>query len=69
MNWMITVRKFFQAAVAGAIVSVGSVSIAQNDPNYWGVLITAVALGAISGAVNAWKHADDPRRPEPIQVE
>ena len=57
MNWTITLRKFLEGAVTGAVVSAGAVTIAQDDPNYWSVLMAAAAFGAIKGGLNAWKHS------------
>lgn len=56
MNWTITARKFLEGAVAGAAASAAAVTVAQADPNYWSVLMTAVAVGALRGGLNAWKH-------------
>jgi hypothetical protein len=56
MNWTITLRKFLEGAVAGAVASAAAVTVAQDDPNYYAVLGTAVLVGAIRGGLNAWKH-------------
>lgn len=56
MNWTIVTRKFLEGAFAGAVASAAAVTVAQNDPNYWSVVLTAVAVGAVRGGLNAWKH-------------
>jgi len=56
MNWTITIRKTLTGALAGGIAAAGALTVTQDDPNYWGALGVAVAIGAIRGGLNAWKH-------------
>lgn len=56
MNWTITLRKFLEGAIAGAAASSAAVTVAQDDPNYWAVVGTALLVGAVRGGLNAWKH-------------
>lgn len=56
MNWTITIRKFLEGAVAGGVSAAAALTVSQDDPNYWGALGVAVAIGAIRGGLNAWKH-------------
>lgn len=56
MNWTITIRKFLEGAVAGAVASSAAITATPGDANYWAVLGTAILTGAIRGGLNAWKH-------------
>jgi hypothetical protein len=56
MNWTITLRKFLEGAIAGAAASATALTVTPGDDNYWAVLGTALAVGAIRGGLNAWKH-------------